>query len=76
MNATIDLKPYSIDDLKELISKAEKEINRKQKSKIKELRNKMEQLANSVDMTAEELLSYEAKGKSKKRWRSQIPQPQ
>ncbi len=61
MSKDIDLKGHSIDELKDLVAAAQKEISRKQRSRIKELRNKMEQLAGTVDMTAEELLSYGGK---------------
>ncbi len=61
MSKDIDLKSYSIDELKDLVAASQKEINRKQRSRIKELRSKMEQLAGTVDMTAEEVLSYGGK---------------
>ncbi|HXH02606.1 MAG TPA: H-NS histone family protein [Candidatus Competibacteraceae bacterium] len=59
MVANIDLNVYSIPELKELIAKAEKEIQRKEQLQVKEIRSKIEELASSVGMTPEQVLSFD-----------------
>jgi DNA-binding protein H-NS len=64
MSNKIDLSSLDIEALKKLIGDAQKEIERKEKSRIRDIRNRMEKLASEVDMTPEQVLSYEKKAKT------------
>lgn len=64
MSNKIDLSSLDIEALKKLIGDAQKEIERKEKSRIRDIRNRMEKLASEVDMTPEQVLSYEKKTKT------------
>lgn len=58
MNSTIDLTEYSINDLKQLIADANKEIERQQKNQVRDIRQQMERLADELGMTPEQILSF------------------
>lgn len=63
MAAKLNLPDLNIDELKRLVGDAQKEIERKEKSKIRDVRSQMEKLAGDVGMTPEQILSYDKKSK-------------
>ncbi len=66
MSNNIDLNNYSVEDLKKLGEKVDKEIEKKKKRDILDLRDEFEKMAKEqVGMSAEEVLFY-GKRKSKK----------
>jgi DNA-binding protein H-NS len=61
----IDLSSYSIEELKELVDKAKKEVATKEQNRVQQIRNQIEQLAGELDMTVEELMHYDGRRKPK-----------
>lgn len=61
MSNKIELDSLDTDALKKLIGDAQKEIERKKKSRIREIRSEMDRLAGTVDMTPEQVLAYDKK---------------
>lgn len=61
----IDLSSYTIEELKELVDKAKKEVAIKEQNRVQQVRSQIEQLASELDMSVEELMRYDGRRKSK-----------
>lgn len=61
----INLSSYSIEELRELVEKAKKEVAYKEENRVQEVRNQIEQLAKELDMSVDEVMRYDARRKLK-----------
>ena len=61
----IDLTIYKLDELHELQIRVEEEISRKEKERIYEARNRMEQIAGELNMSIDEVMTFDARKKRK-----------
>ncbi len=59
----IDLGSYSIEELNALVEKVKREIAHKERSRLQEVRDQIQQLASGLNMSVEDLLSYDLKKK-------------
>lgn len=64
MSNKIDFNAFDLEELKKLIADAQKEIKRKEKSKVRDIRSEMEKLASNVGMTAEQVINYDRSSKA------------
>jgi DNA-binding protein H-NS len=60
---SIDLGPYSIEQLNALIERTKKEIAYKERIRVQEVRNQIHKLASDLNMTVEDLLKLDLKKK-------------
>jgi DNA-binding protein H-NS len=63
---TIDLSKYSMEDLKKLSEKIDKEMERQRKTSVLKARSRMEQIADELGLTVEEVLSFNKRKKAAK----------
>jgi len=67
MVESMEFSKLSIDDLNKLISRAQKEINKKEKAKIQALRSELEDIAKSRSgLSVEEVFGFDTKKKKNK----------
>ena len=57
MSKKINLSELELEDLKQLVGDAEKEIKRKQKAMVRDVKKQMDQLAGGIDMTPEQVIA-------------------
>lgn len=59
----IDLSSYSIEELRELVEKAKKEVAIKEQNRVQQVRSQIEQLAGELNMSVDELMRYDGRRK-------------
>jgi len=62
--ASIDLAPLSIKELRDLISRANNEIAKKEKAKVVEARAKIAEIADEYGVSLDDLMKSAAKGRA------------